>query len=143
MTLEEFDQILANAGLGLPQRRKLKNSLVRAQYDDTDNATTHLARASHVAQTLTAAGFNNDATDQIVRALSRAGHLHDDANVMHASAANLSPIQRQAMRNAERLGIPVCNGSINMVEMDRILANRPIDERMRVKTLFAKAGLID
>jgi hypothetical protein len=146
MTNEEFDKILANAGISLPQRQKLKNAMVRAASSDSDDdRTAHLPRAAAVGNTLLSAGFDSDAVDQITRALVRGGYLHDDAGVvtMHASAANLSPVQRQGLRLAERFGVIVKNGSINRAQMDEAMSRHSVQDRLMAKTLWAQCGYID
>lgn len=56
MTTDELDAVMRAAGIALPTRQKIHNSLIRAKADDgEDTATAHLPRASAVSKALLAA----------------------------------------------------------------------------------------
>jgi hypothetical protein len=128
MNFNDLEHVMKASGIGLHQRRKLINNMIQAtaETEDDDSATSNLPRTSKMAQALVAAGFEAGAADRIVGALVRAGCAADDVGVgtMHASATNLSPMQKEALAVAQRFGIPVTAGRANPIAVDEALAKR-------------------
>jgi hypothetical protein len=110
-----IEQMLARAGITDPAiRRKMSADLLTATSGD-DDADLGLPRASAVHESLkTVSALDATARGDVVKALVRAGHVHDDMNeAMHASAAILTPLQREALANAKRIGVSVKRESID------------------------------
>ncbi len=138
--MSTVDEILKKAGLDLPVRQKFVNSLVTA-VAAKDEAPDQ-PRASEIAGSLKTAGFSDDAINKITKALASAGHVADDLGAMNANAANLTPIQRQALKVAARNGIPMNGGSVDSQTISRVCAAKSPEERIAIKSLIYRAGML-
>jgi hypothetical protein len=141
--MTDIESVLIKSGVPIHLRRKMLNSLVASADQDKPNEDS-LPQASRIAATLQAAGFSSDATDKIVTALVRDGHAHGDIAI-NASAANLSPLQKQALAICHRIGVPVSNGVVSIHKLDEVMASKSmsIEDRFCTKVALRQAGLLD
>lgn len=143
----QLEAVLKAANISLPQRRKLLNSMIVASAEKEESVTDNMPLVSAMASALTKDGFSAEAADRILGCLVRAGYAADDAGIqtLSASAANPSPVEKQALQVAKRWGITIRSGRGNIEQIDEALTKRiaSTTDRVYIKTLLAQAGFID
>jgi hypothetical protein len=128
--------------LGLPPAdRAALLASIRASAMEADFETHHaLAGALD-----TVPGMNIDLRARIISALRDAGIGTVDGGTMrrmNASADAQNRLRQEATAVAKRLNVEIEDGQIVQSELDSALAGRSVDERLRIKSLMASAGML-
>jgi hypothetical protein len=88
--------------------------------------------------------FGPGDVNRIIDLLQRSGIVKPDVDRLQAaSISHANAIEAEGRRTAHRLGLTVsASGQISPDDLATRLSALPVEERLRLKTLFASAGLI-
>jgi hypothetical protein len=145
---DKIDAIASKIGLDHNTRSRLKSAAVQVSAAaDADEAEKPQARASQVHASLVKSGFEPGVARHVTRVLIQHGHAKNDISNdgFFANADELTPVQRDALKLAARLDIPVSGMCASRADVDAALAkkNLSIEERIAAKSTLARAGIID